>query len=89
MIQQTYNYAPLMRGLLDTVWLDPKREELDFRSKFALWLARIHVWEMDGWPLNTQEKIYDTDFPEWRNLNERQIVDELVGLGLRGGNSTS
>ena len=83
--QQIY-FAHQTAGLLDTIWIDPKRNDLDFRSKFALWLARIHVTDIwGGFPLNTDEKIYEVDFPELKSFNQGQIFEELVKLGLRGG----
>lgn len=82
--QQIY-FAHQTAGLLDTIWIDPKRNDLDFRSKFALWLARIHVTDIwGGFPLDTDNKIY-VDFPEWKDLNGKQTFEELVKLGLRGG----
>ena len=83
--QKTY-FAHQTAGLLDTVWLDPKRDELDFRSKFALWLAIIHTTEIWGsFPVDTEKRIYDEDFPELGESNAKEIVDKLVDLGLRGG----
>lgn len=80
--QQIY-FAHQTSGLLDTIWIDPKRSELDFPSEFALWLARIHTTEIWGsFPIDTEAII---DFRNWWVLSREQIVENLVNLGLRGG----
>ena len=82
--QQT-EFVHQTMGLLDTVWVDPKRDQLDTQSHFALWLARNQVASVWGnLPIDTIRKI-DKDFPLLSTSGKRQIVDKLVDFGLSGG----
>ena len=84
-LEQQKDFVHQTMGLLDTVWGDPERDKLNFQSEFALWLARAQVTSVWGsLPINTTELIND-NFPKWKDLNERQIVNKLVDMGLWGG----
>ena len=92
---QKQHFAHQTSNLLDTIWGDEKRNELKFESKFALWMIRTQVTNIwGGFAINTKLKIYDDDDfrgldnwagGDWRYLNNREIVTELVYLGLQGG----
>ena len=88
--QQRY-FAHQTVDLLDTIWLDPKLNELNFQSGFALWLIRIQAKEVWGsLPIDPRESIPDVfpnsdAFPKWDSLDKKQTVLRLVNLGLWGG----
>ena len=84
---QRTHFAHQTAGLLDTIWVDRKREELNFASQFALWLARTEVTDLWGaFDIDTTVPIYEEAILSgWEKLDMYQIVDELVDLGLRGG----
>ena len=83
---QQQHFAHQTSGLLNTVWLDPKRVDLSFESRAAIWMARIHVQEVwGGFPIDTKKLIYQEDFPDWERLGNRKIFDRLVDLGVQGG----
>ena len=82
---QQKRFAHQTAGLLDVLWLDGKKNELNAESKIALWLARTQVAEVwGGFPLNTETHICK-DFPEWKRLRKIDIIDKLIDLGLHGG----
>lgn len=84
-LEQQTDFVHQTMGLLDDVWLAPERDKLNSRSEFALWLARTQVKSVWGSiPIDTTESIYQ-NFSQWESLNPKQIVDELVNLGLWGG----
>ena len=83
--QKTY-FAHQTAGLLDTIWGDSNKKALKSEALFALWLARIHATEIwGGFPIDTEEEIYEKEFPDWAPLSKKEIVTELVNLGLQGG----
>ena len=83
---QKQYFAHQTSGLLNTVWLDPKRVDLSFESRVAIWMARIHVQEVwGGFPIDTKKLIYQEDFPDWERFENREIVERLVHLGVQGG----
>ena len=81
-------FAHQTSGLLNTIWRDSKRKELNFRSQFALWLARTQVTDIWGsFNIDPEEKISGVDLPNWKDLepSTNEVISNLVDLGLWGG----
>lgn len=85
--EQKGDFAHQTSNLLDSVWNDPNLKKLHFRSKFALWVARIHVSEMWGYhPIDTEEILNEKNVPYWEgDFINKPIVDVLIDLGIWGG----
>ena len=85
--EQKSDFAHQTSNLLDSVWNDQNLKELHFRSKFALWIARIHVSEMWGYhPIDTEEILNEKNVPYWEgDFINKPIVDVLIDLGIWGG----
>ncbi|MCY3740529.1 MAG: hypothetical protein OXH00_05870 [Candidatus Poribacteria bacterium] len=82
---QQKHFAHQTAGLLDTLWVDPKRNGLNSESQVALWLAKTQITDVwGGFPLNTETHI-GMDFPEWMDLSKINVIDKLSDLGLHGG----
>ena len=85
-IEQQKDFVHQTMGLLDMAWIDPSRNKLNSQSQFALWLARTQVTSIWGsLPIDTEEKIYDKDFLDWKCFSKKTIIEELVDRGLWGG----
>lgn len=85
--EQKGDFAHQTSNLLDSVWNDQNLKKLHFRSKFALWVARIHVSEMWGYhPIDTEEILNEKNVPYWKGeFINKPIVDVLIDLGIWGG----
>lgn len=87
--RQQGDFAHQTSSTLDTIFLDPKHNVLNFHSQFALWLVRsqtTYIW--GGFALDPRRLLTDDEqglFSHWADFEARQIVDELVNIGLHGG----
>ena len=80
-------FAHQTSGLLNTIWRDPIRKKLSYRSEYALWLAKTQATELWGsLHFDVDEKI-STAFPRWDNTKSsaKDVVNMVVDLGLWGG----
>lgn len=83
--EQSRQIAHQSAGLLAEVWCDPAKDELHSQALGCLWHLKslIEVWgNFDLQPTQSITDGIDADFPHWKHLNDREILEHLMSFGL-------